>query len=83
MPLLVQETTIVEGLMDAVFNLHFCDAQKNRTSMDIFGDNVVEKLFYFAQSDLELVSVIESKYLSYFHRSQDISRVMKYFKSKF
>lgn len=83
MPLLVENTTIVEDLIEAVYSLQFSDVQKNRTEMDQFGDSTTEKLFMFAQSDLEMVSVLESKYLSYIDRNVDVARLMTYFRAKF
>ena len=37
----------------------------------------------YAQCDLDLSSVIESKYLSYVERDEDVARLMRYFKDKF
>ena len=37
----------------------------------------------FAQSDLEMVSVLESKYLSHVDRNVDVARLMAYFREKF
>ena len=51
--------------------------------MDELADSATEFLFKYAQVDLDLVSVIESKYLSYVERDQDVARLMQYFKSKF
>ena len=57
--------------------------QKNTTVMAEFGDATSQYLFNYAQSDLDLVSVIESKYLSYVERKEDVARLMQYFKQKF
>ena len=37
----------------------------------------------YAQTDLDIVSVIESKYLSYVETKEDVARLMKFFKQKF
>ena len=51
--------------------------------MEEFGDSTTEFLFKYAQVDLDMVSVIESKYLSHVERDQDVSRLMNWFKGKF
>ena len=51
--------------------------------MEEFADSTTQFLFTYAQADLDLVSVIESKYLSYVERSQDVARLMQFFKMKF
>ena len=51
--------------------------------MEEFGESTTEFLFKYAQVDLDMVSVIESKYLSYVERDQDVARLMRHFKSKF
>ena len=51
--------------------------------MEAFGDAMVQYLLVYAQTDLDLVSVIESKYLSHVQRPEDVARLMKYFKAKF
>ena len=44
--------------------------------MEEFGDSTTEFLFKYAQVDLDMVSVIESKYLSHVERDQDVARLM-------
>ena len=51
--------------------------------MEEFGDHTTQHLFMYAQCDLDLSSVIESKYLGYVERGQDVARLMRYFKHKF
>lgn len=48
-----------------------------------FGDSTTEFLLITAQVDLDMVSVLESKYLSYVERDQDVARLMKYFRVRF
>ena len=69
--------------MEAIYQLHFADVQKNTSQMEAFGDAMVQYLLVYAQTDLDLVSVIESKYLSHVQRPEDVARLMKYFKAKF
>ena len=83
MPHLVQNTTMVEDLIEGVSQLHFQDAQKNSTEMEEFGDAATQFMFYFAHIELEMTSVLESKFLSCVNRSQDVARVIAYFKKKF
>ena len=44
--------------------------------MDEFGDATLQYLFNYAQADLDIVSVIESKYMSYVERKDDVARLM-------
>ena len=83
MPLLVQDTSVVEDLIQSIYQLHFSDVQENLTHMAEFGDSTTEFLLILAQVDLDLVSVLESKYLSYVERVQDVARLMKYFRFSF
>ena len=51
--------------------------------MEEFGDLNSQILFIFANMDLELTSVLESKYLSCLERKEDIARLMRFFGQKF
>ena len=66
MPQLVQETRMVEDLIDAVNLFHFSDVQKNNTQMAEFGDQNTQYLLIYATLEMEMTSVIENKYLCYF-----------------
>lgn len=80
---LLSETTIVEDFMEAVSQFHFSDSQSNSTQMAEFGDQTIQYLFLYASIDLEMSSVIESKYLSAVKNNADIARLLTYFSGRF
>lgn len=51
--------------------------------MEAYGDSEVQGLTYYATLDLELTSVIESKFLSWVRKPKDVARLFKFFVSKF
>eukprot|EP00354_Favella_ehrenbergii_P011879 CAMPEP_0170453102 /NCGR_PEP_ID=MMETSP0123-20130129/1791_1 /TAXON_ID=182087 /ORGANISM="Favella ehrenbergii, Strain Fehren 1" /LENGTH=214 /DNA_ID=CAMNT_0010715353 /DNA_START=1126 /DNA_END=1770 /DNA_ORIENTATION=- len=74
---------MLEDLMAATAQFHFSDCQTNSTTMNEFGDATLQYLFLYASIDLEMSSVLESKYLSAVERNEDLARLMRYFGSKF
>ena len=51
--------------------------------MEEFGDATTQSMFIYAQTDKIVSSVIESKYLSYVDRQEDIARLLGFFKARF
>jgi len=62
---IVSETSLVEDLLEAVSQFNFTDAQANSTQMSEFGDHTLQYLFIYCTIEMNMTSVIETKYLSY------------------
>ena len=71
MPHLVENTTLVEDLIDAVSQLHFADVQENTLEMEEYGEEISHSLMNYANTDLDLTTIIEEKLLSYVTRKED------------
>ena len=83
MPHLVENTTLVEDLIDAVSQLHFADVQENTLEMEEYGEEISHSLMNYANTDLDLTTIIEEKLLSYVTRKEDQARLIAYFSTKF
>ena len=74
---------MVEDLVDSVCKMCFADVQKNQTEMEEFGDATSKIIYYFSSLDLDLVSVLESKYLCHVQEVEDVKRLFSFFNRKF
>ena len=83
MPHLVENTTLVEDLIDAVSQLHFADVQENTLEMEEYGEEISHSLMNYANTDLDLTTIIEEKLLMHVTRKEDQARLIAYFSTKF